>query len=248
MKIIQITDLHLANEGEDTFGVDVRKNFLSVLKEAKSYAPDLLVLSGDICFDKGERSVYQWVKPHLDFMAMPYNLICGNHDDTEMLAEVFGIQHLLVTGELYYKRLFGKQPILFLETSSGEVSKKQLAWLDLEMGRLRGDAAVFMHHPPLIGGVPYMDNNYPLRNMEDVQKIMFGCGHHLSVFCGHYHVEKTLQKRNLTVHITPSTYFQIDCKTAQFKIDHYRPALREINLRKDGVVESTVVYFDGYKM
>ena len=92
-----------------------------------------------------------------------------------------------------------------------------------------------------------MDMNHALRNMHDIQQLFFGFPHHLSIFCGHYHVEKTLNIRNLTVHITPSTYFQIDWRHEGFKVDHLRIALREINLRRDGVVESTVLYFDGNK-
>ena len=47
MKLIQITDLHVASEGEFTHGVDLRQNFLDILKAAQSFSPDLLILSGD---------------------------------------------------------------------------------------------------------------------------------------------------------------------------------------------------------
>ncbi|MBK8568412.1 MAG: hypothetical protein IPN76_35180 [Saprospiraceae bacterium] len=39
MKLIQITDLHVASEGEFTHGVDVRQNFLDILQAVKSFAP-----------------------------------------------------------------------------------------------------------------------------------------------------------------------------------------------------------------
>ncbi|TAK37708.1 MAG: metallophosphoesterase [Saprospiraceae bacterium] len=248
MKIIQITDLHIANEGEDTFGVDVRQNFLDVLNTAKSYAPGFVVLSGDICFNTGELHIYQWVKSQLDFAGLPYAVIGGNHDDSKMIAAVFQAGHLLTGGDLYYKRHIGNNPVLFLETSKGIVSDEQLAWLQKELSQIKHDAVIFMHHPPVIGGVPHMDINYPLQNMAAVQEVFFNFPHHISVFCGHYHVEKVLCKRNLTVHITPSTYFQMDWHAERFSVDHLRPGFREISIRPDGVVDSTVVYLEGNKI
>jgi Icc protein len=93
-----------------------------------------------------------------------------------------------------------------------------------------------------------MDENYPLQNMDVVQGILFNHLRPLPIFCGHYHVEKTLCARNLTIHLTPSTFFQIDWSSRNFKIDHFRTALREIILRPDGIVESTVIYYEGNKL
>ena len=128
------------------------------------------------------------------------------------------------------------------------MSKKQLHWLEQQLGRIDRDAVIFMHHPPVTGGVPFMDSKHALQNMHEVHAILFNFPHHLTIFCGHYHAEKTLCSRNLTVHITPSTYFQIDTHAQGFKVDHYRIACREINLRSDGVVESMVIYQEGNKI
>ncbi len=67
MRIIQLTDLHIAEIGETTIlNIDVRAKFKSVLAEAKRLAPDLLVVTGDLCYQSGEKSIYQWVKRELD--------------------------------------------------------------------------------------------------------------------------------------------------------------------------------------
>lgn len=240
--------MHLSNENANAFGVDVKQNFLDILKATRAIAPDLLVITGDLCYDKADPHIYQWIKSHLGFLKIPYAVIGGNHDESIKLARAFEIEHLLVAGELYFKRTLGAHNVLFLETSLGKVSDTQLEWLDRELGRLDKDLVIFMHHPPVVGGVPHMDTNYALQNMEDVQRILFSYPHHISVFCGHYHVEKTLTVKNLSVHITPSTYFQIDWRQENFKVDHFKIALREINFRKDGVVDSAVEYFEGNKL
>ena len=245
MKIIQLTDLHIGKEGEGGFGVDVRKNFLDILKTVRALAPDLIVLTGDLCFDTGDPHIYQWIKSHLDFIKIPYTAISGNHDQSSMLAKAFRIEHLMVGNELFYCRQYGGQTVLFLETAVGEISREQLRWLENELSHIDHNALIFMHHPPVISGVPHMDNNYALRNMEEVQEVLFNFPHHLNIFCGHYHVEKTLSVRNLSVHITPSTYFQIDWHTEGFKVDHFRIALREIIFRQGGVLEISTHYQEG---
>ena len=247
MKLIQITDLHVGSENEFTHGVDVRQNFLDILRAAASYTPDLVVVSGDLAFDTPDEGVYRWMKAQLDGMGMPYAIIGGNHDNSTLLAQVFGLEHLLTDGDLYYKLVAGGRSLLLMETSSGTVSASQIAWLAHELVQLGGPAVLFMHHPPILSGVPFIDINYPLLNMAEVQAVLYLHPYPTAVFCGHYHVEKTICSKNLTVHITPSTYLQIDGRHEEFQIDHYRPALREINLRDDGVVESAVVYYEGNK-
>ncbi len=248
MKIVQLTDLHLPSEGEDTHGVDVMQNFQDMIHTVREISPDLVVLSGDLCLLQGNENTYHWVRSHLDFLKIPYTAIGGNHDDPILLANAFHIGHQLKGKELYYARELGGHAVLFLETSYGVVSERQLQWLTEELNSLQKDVVIFMHHPPVNGGVPFMDNNHALQNMADVQEVLFNFPHHLTIFCGHYHVEKTICQRNLTVHITPSTYFQIDWKLEGFKVDHYRIACREIILRDDGAVESTVIYQDGNKI
>ncbi len=247
MKLIQITDLHVASEGEFTHGVDVRQNYLDILKAAQSFSPDLLIVSGDLAFDTPDEQVYRWMKSQLDALPIPYAVIGGNHDDSTLLARVFGLEHLLTNHELYYKLALGDRSLLLLETSSGTASDTQLEWLANELAQMDEPAVIFMHHPPVKAGVPFLDINYPLLNMADVQAILHRHPYAVSVFCGHYHVDKVLCSKNLTVHITPSTYFQIDWRHQEFQIDHHRPGLREINLRPDGVVESAVVYYEGNK-
>lgn len=247
MKIVQITDLHVAGENDVTNGVDVRRNFLDVLKAARNASPDLLVLSGDLCYNQADEGIYAWIRSHLDFIKIPYAIIAGNHDNSEVMAKAFNLEHLLVSGELYYKRETKTNSLLFLETSTGYVSEEQLIWLEHELAQLEKDSVIFMHHPPVIAGVPHMDNNFPLHNMEVLQEVLFRVPHHLSIFCGHYHVERTLCLKNLTVHITPSTYFQIDWRHEEFKVDHLRIAMREIEIHPNGTVASTVIYFEGNK-
>lgn len=247
MKLVQITDLHVASEGEFTHGVDVRQNFLDILAAVRSFSPDHLIITGDLAFDTANEEVYRWMKAHLDALGIPYAVIAGNHDTSTLLAKVFELEHLLDGEDLYYRLDLDGQPLLLLETSRGTVSASQQAWLAKQLAQLDGPAFLFMHHPPVNGGVPFMDVNYPLRNMDEVQAILHPHPHPVYVFCGHYHVEKLVCSKNIIVHISPTTYFQMKWHLPEFQLDNTKIALREIILREDGALESTVVYYEGNK-
>lgn len=246
MRLLQITDLHIAQEGEDTYGVDVRRNFLSILDEIKAYAPDHIIVSGDLCYSTGEKPTYQWVKQLLEQTGIPYSIISGNHDDPSSLADVFELGDALHEGELYYEKRIGHQKCLFLDTTRAKVSHKQLAWLDDQLSSCNGRAIVFMHHPPVLMGVPYMDTNHSLKNRDDVLELFSKYGKTVITFSGHYHVEKTAQHKNVTAYVTPSCFFQIDQESVDFKVDHLRIGWREIELYEDGL-RTTVKYLDGYR-
>lgn len=233
MRIIHITDPHLGEDGEDTFGVDVRANFLHVLTTARQLRPDHLILTGDLCFRHGNANIYSWVKTQLDQFNIPYENISGNHDDPVQLAKSFGLMEKLHANELYFAKTIGGTPMLFLDTTTGDMSMLQRAWLEEQLHKAQQKVIIFMHHPPLQGGVQYMDFNYPLYNRDAVQAILFKHPYPITVFCGHYHAEKTVHQSNVTMHITPSTFYQIDQFTEEFKVDHKRPGFRVIDLEEN---------------
>ncbi len=236
MKIIQITDLHVGKEGEETHGVDVRQNFLDILEAVKSERPDYLVISGDLCYLEGEEEVYNWIRKQLDDLDFPYFLLPGNHDDSKRLAEAFDLENDLKDNQLFYKKSLGNQTCLFLDTSTYYLPDRQLDWLEKELSTLNGDLVIFIHHPPLNANVPFMDNKHALKNMEAVQNLLFKYPHTIQLFCGHYHVDKVICQKNLNVYITPATYFQIDWRVPEFKVDHYKIGFREIEIQNGSLI------------
>jgi len=246
MKIIQITDLHIDEEGGYPFNIDVRKNFLRILNAVKKQKPDHLVVSGDLCYREPREDITTWVKDVLNYSGLEYSVIAGNHDDSTIMAQVFKLKHLLNDNEIYFAKKIQKETVLFLDSGKGSFSKKQNNWLKRQLKNADGDIIVFMHHPPIKAGVPFMDNRHPMQYIEKVQKIFFDHTANINVFCGHYHVEKTIRLKNLSVHITPSCFFQIDHHSPEFKVDHHRIAYREIVLDNQALA-TMVRYFNGSK-
>lgn len=247
MRILQITDLHIGGVHEDTFGIDVRKNFNTILDKARSSAPDHIVITGDLCYESGNKDVYNWIHAKLESLNIPYSIIAGNHDNSSMMAEVFGLNNLMQKESLYYNLQFEGHKVLYLDTSRDVLPKDQLQWLKAELSNGEGRVVIFMHHPPAQVGVPFMDENYPLKNYEEVQKILLEVDREIHVFCGHYHIEKTLKIENLNIHITPSTFFQLDQQSESFKVDHHKIAYRELDWSSSGF-DTQVHYFQGHNL
>ena len=103
-----------------------------------------------------------------------------------------------------------------------------------------------MHHPPLPADVTFMDRKYPFHQSHEFLELVRDLPCHVTVVCGHYHVEKVVQRGNLMVLLSPSTYYQMQQDSPKFAIEHYRIGIREINLTSHGIT-STVHYMDPAK-
>jgi 3',5'-cyclic-AMP phosphodiesterase len=242
MRIAFITDIHIGAVGEKPQGVDVRENFLKALAFLPEIKPACLVIGGDLCLETSDWATYEWIKQELDKLPYPYRVIAGNHDNSAMLADVFDSTHHLHGTELYYALPLEGRPALFLDSSSGAFSPAQWQWLQDYIDALQGNnLLIFMHHPPLPADVTYMDTNYPFRQSEQFMDIVDDLNCHVTVVCGHYHVEKIVQRGNLLTLLTPSTFLQMKHDPDTMVIDNYCIGVREINLTSQGV-KSTVHY------
>ncbi|RYC68087.1 MULTISPECIES: metallophosphoesterase [Spirosoma] len=242
MRIAFITDPHIGAEGEKPMGVDVRQNFLQALAHLEHIRPNGLVIGGDICYQAGDRETYTWVKELLSGLPFPHYVISGNHDDSVLMAEVFGRSNFLTGSELYYALPLEGHPALFLDSSKGQFSAKQWAWLREYLLALRdNNVLVFMHHPPLPADVAFMDSHHPFLQTEQFLSLVRELPCHVTVVCGHYHVDKVVQRGNLLTLLSPSTYYQMKQDSDDFAVDHYRVGIREINLDNHGTT-STVHY------
>lgn len=242
MRIAFITDIHIGAENEKPQGVDVRQNFLNALAFLTELKPNCLIIGGDLCSNGGDRAVYEWVKVQLDKLPLPYYIVPGNHDNSALIAEVFKLTHDLNQGELYYALPLEGRPVLFLDSAKGEFSDEQWTWLRDYMKALRDtNVLIVMHHPPIPADVAFMDSHYPFRQSDEFLELAEESTCHITVVCGHYHVEKFIQRSNLLVLLTPSTFYQMKQDTPEFTVDNHCVGIREINLTTHGT-NSTVHY------
>ena len=234
LKIAQLSDLHLGASSELTFGVSSRTQFISTLKMAVDHAPDLIWISGDLCLDEPNPRIYPWIKGHLDQTGIPYRVIAGNHDNSLMLSQSFH-QNQLKNRELYFSERLDGHHIVYLDSAKGKFSRQQWEWLREEMHESVENPHIVMHHPPVYAGVVYMDNRYPFIDQEEFLELAASIDRPIHIYCGHYHLARYIQHKNINIHICPSTLFQIDSNLDEFKLESTTPGMSLITLNEDRV-------------
>lgn len=243
MRIFQITDPHIVSIGRETINnIDVWGKFKVVLAKAKENKPDLLVISGDLCYAHGEQKIYRRIKQELETTGLNYLVIAGNHDDATMMANVFGLPLNNETGECYYAKEYDEGRMLFLDSVKKTFSEQQWAWFTTQISK--GDPMlIFTHHPPCIAGSPFMDKNHCFLEAEKFRAISLKSKKPLNVFCGHYHQERTINMPNMTVFVTPSTMVQINIFQEEYTLAQEQAGYRVINW--DGIaVQTSVLYVE----
>lgn len=243
MRIVQITDLHIGQAEELPFDIDVRANFLKILTSVKAIPHDLLVISGDLCYEDGDAAIYQWIKKQLEEHQLKYLVIPGNHDDTALMVETFDLQHQLQEKELFITSEKEQPPFLLIDSGAGKLTPTCLKLVANYLAQQTGPVCLFMHHPPIKMGTPYMDNHHAFQDGEAFLDLLTAYPYPISIFTGHYHIEKSARWKNLDIHVTPSCFFQIDWRKEDFAVDHHRIAYRYINLEEDALLHA-VVYVD----
>ncbi len=235
--IAHLTDLHIAEPGIHPYNVDVRSRFLACLDDIARFNVDLLVLGGDLCYRDGHDGIYRWIHAEISRRSIPVLTITGNHDETAVFAEVFGLEAEISQGQFFYSREIDDRRLLFLDTRDARVSPEQLQFVEEEIRREEtSELILFMHHPPILAESKYMDSRYSLLNTQDISSILLRSEQNVSVFCGHYHMEKSICCGKLQVFVTPSSFVQIDQETETFQVDHQGFGWRRIQIRNNCIL------------
>lgn len=241
MRLIQITDIHLGLPGEKTKNIDVRRQLSHIIRAIQSIPCDAYIITGDFCFMEPHSDIYLELKSLLNTLPKPYHFIPGNHDDPKMMAEVWAIQ--VRNNVYYYSYAWPSQTCLFLDTSSGSISHQQYHWLEKQLNQLIAPIIIFAHHPLMMCSVPYMDERHALNGQQKIMALLKTCEKEVHVFCGHYHVDKTVSSGRVTHHLTPSVFLQFHPESTDGAIFHSRPGYRIIEVDQ-GQVSTYTGYLD----
>lgn len=231
MRIHQITDLHVPDSDDDENFSHVRSNVLRQLAFVASEKPDLLVISGDLTLQDASEKAYQWIKAALP--DVPVKIIPGNHDDPEILWEIFG-SRLCPNSRFYGVEQYGDVNVVYLNTQTETLPTDQVAFLSGLNLICTTRSLLFMHHPPHLIGGGYMSLNQPLKNHEETAQAIIHSGIE-HVFCGHYHNRADVSCRGFELHLTPSPAYQISLESEQFEMQDFEVVVRTINIDANGV-------------
>jgi 3',5'-cyclic-AMP phosphodiesterase len=222
-----ITDLHIDTGVDKTRGIDTRRRFEKVLQDALASKVDMIILGGDLCNREGDELTYRWIKSRLDQVSLPYLVIPGNHDDSQMISDIF-YEEEDHEEEIYFLSDEMGFNIVLLDTGQGSMSEDQWDWLE-EICILYDDLLIMMHHPPARMHSRHMEPRYAFQEMAEWDKFWQVQICRSTVFCGHYHMEGSIVTPNRqAIYITPSVYVQIDPNHKEAILDHSRYGYRII--------------------
>ncbi len=227
-----ITDIHLDEQLPIDNKVNPVKNFEIVLEDIKSRKINDVIYGGDI----GEATAHKYFFEKLQNFSI--NLILGNHDKFEKVKEHFIKDK--DKEELYYKIEDEDYQYLFLDTSTNELSKIQLDWLQNELTEKK-ELILFIHHPILEIETP-VDKIYPLKNREEIKTILLNFKNNVTLFCGHYHMNDELEFKNIKQYTTQAMSFQAKKNANEIQIDNSNFGYRIIEISKDKI-ETKLINF-----
>ena len=241
--LIQITDPHIfLDPKKSLYGVFTNQLLESVIKaiQAREYAPDLFVVTGDLVHDEGE-AAYLKLRDYLTSLGVPSYVIPGNHDAPDVMRRLFLEQNVQWKTKL---RLEGWQ-LLFLNTCSqgdvgGRLSKDDYAQLRSNLESCDLPSVIFLHHRVVPVGSTWLDK-IALADSDDFLAVLGDYPQVKAVVNGHVHqVFEHINERGARFWGTPSTCAQFKPGVEAFEIDDLSPGWRVIELGENGELSSFV--------
>jgi 3',5'-cyclic-AMP phosphodiesterase len=259
MIIAQITDMHIRAKGDLAYGrVDTAAYLATAVDHLNSLPtrPDVTLVSGDIC-DFGLAEEYAVAKSLLDRLAMPYFVIPGNHDRPDVMRQAFSDHEYLPDGEFlhytiddYTVRLIGLDTTV-PEAEGGLICKARRHWLSHQLNEDRlKPTLLFMHHPPFLTGIQYMD----AQNCGGADELGHLIAEHPQVqmiLCGHVHraISTVWYGTEVSIGPSPAHAVSLDFNPSKDVTFHMEPpACRLVHLSSEGQLVAHLSYigdFDG---
>jgi Icc protein len=246
LKIAFLTDQHVSLHTKNPFDIDTAGRFLQLLEVIRKKNYEGIILGGDLCYLEGDTETYDWFLNHLASLDIPFNIISGNHDNSELLVKTFSDYTVNEDKELFYTKTWHDVPMIFLDTAKGFMGENQYTWLE---NQIRQEDAknifIFMHHPPVPCGSKLMDTKYAFQQSEKFVNLCAKFPNQtFTIFTGHYHIERTVYHKNIICHITPSSYVNIDPDQEEFILHECQNnSYREL-VWADGDLRTNVIYLE----
>ena len=243
IEIVQISDLHLFADAESRLkGVPTRASLEEVLRwidqgvASGRWNFEHVVVSGDLTHDE-QHETYLMLRELLGDWLPRCLVIPGNHDDRDLLRDVFPLSGIEDAEYLGFSVRAGAWRLLGIDSHlpgevAGYVDPRQLDWFRAEAKAHDGPVLAFVHHPPFPVGSDWIDKIGP-RNADEVLRAFAECGNVRAVSCGHVHQAHDIQASGMRLLTTPSTSIQFQPGTDTLATDMLAPGFRIFRLDGD---------------
>lgn len=211
MLIAQMTDIHIGFDPEakpeELNRIRFRETLARMIKAPNE--PDMLVLTGDLT-DRGDRDSFEKLTAQLADAPCPIYPLVGNHDSREEMLRAFPDCPTMEGGFLQYAIEQDGLLILMLDTlepgrHGGAFCEMRARWLSDQLSANSDTPTlIFLHHPPVVSGIGWMDPAEDEPWMIRMGDAMRGHDQILAMHCGHLHRPINTQFAGIPLSVTPS--------------------------------------------
>ena len=234
LTIAQITDLHVTTHADPLNHARNGQRLRQVLRSihALKPRPAAIIASGDLV-DHGRPDEYAELKSILDEAEIPIWFGVGNHDKREAFRQAFGSGFELdADGFIQYAIDFDGLRVVVCDTleegrDKSGFCERRARWLAETLDADRETpTVVFMHHPPILSGVRWMDPEPDAPWIGQLAEAIRGREQVRAVLCGHVHRPFHGLLAGHIVATAPATSIQVTLDLTE--VDERRPDGREI--------------------
>lgn len=212
MIIAQLTDIHIGFEPEARPEELNRQRFRAVLDRLRKQpnSVDLLLLTGDIT-DRGDRESFEKTADLVGQLDMPIKALVGNHDTREELLNAFPDTE--TTDDGFIQSAWVQEGLLVILLDTLETGRHGGAFCEARADWLKGvlsdnpdvPAVIFMHHPPVVSGIEWMDPCPGDQWLARLGQALAGHEERVeAIHCGHLHRQLVSRFQGIPVSVTPS--------------------------------------------
>lgn len=239
LRLVQVTDCHLSADPDAAYRDRSPDAGLARLAPAvRAFAPDWLVLTGDLSEDASTES-YRRIVAWASEFGVPVAWLPGNHDDRRVMAPIFD-----AAGFESGPRIRASGWDLVLLDSAvpgrpeGHLDEPRLAVLEELSGRR--PAGVFVHHQPVAVGAAWIDRVGLVDGERLWERLGRVSGLRFVAF-GHIHQRFRGQRGDVACLAAPSTAANSISGRERFTPGEPAPLARWFRLARDGGFASGIL-------
>lgn len=213
MKLIHLSDIHLADEGKSIWGVNPKERLdYTINKISQIKDVDAIIISGDLSND-GSAWSYEYIDYCFAKLNIPTYCCVGNHDSKDQMISILSfIKVEPITFIDDWKIVFVDSTIK--GKGKGYVDEKELSFLKKEISEYSENIIVVLHHPPLPSGG--WCNKKVLINHDEVREMLTASKNVRLILYGHIHSFTQEEINGVIYHSTSSTYYAYNKDLQQY--------------------------------
>jgi 3',5'-cyclic AMP phosphodiesterase CpdA len=193
MKVIQITDTHLAAPGEEIHDLDPSERLEACVADINAHHADaaMCIITGDLAHG-GKIEAYKELRRILSGLAIPVHFLIGNHDRRSVFLDVFPETPIDENGFVQSVIDCTAGRFILLDTvedgeKGGVFCARRGAWLERRLAETNGRPVyLFIHHPPFETGIPSLDR-IRLLDPAILRRVVTRHSNIRHIFFGHVH-------------------------------------------------------------